>query len=90
MEGRGPGRAAAECLRLTAAELKTFDIIDEIVPEPEAWMIEGAESGESNFETISAGLKSSLTKHLDQLTGLGLEELLERRYQKFRKMGEWI
>jgi acetyl-CoA carboxylase carboxyl transferase subunit alpha len=77
---------AAEGLRLTAAELKKFDIIDEIVPEPETWAI--SENG--NFESINAGLKSAILKHLKELTPLSAKDLLEHRYQKFRKMGEWV
>src|SRR6476469_1361055 len=30
---------AAEGLKLTAAELKSFDIIDEIIPEPQPWTV---------------------------------------------------
>jgi acetyl-CoA carboxylase carboxyl transferase subunit alpha len=94
---------AAEGLRLTAAELKKFDIIDDIVPEPEAWTITGGSaavgtgsnsdrgvSDPDNFESIGAGLKAAIVKYLRELTPLSSKELLDRRYQKFRKMGEWV
>jgi acetyl-CoA carboxylase carboxyl transferase subunit alpha len=77
---------AAEGLRLTAAELKKFDIIDEIVPEPETWNV----NGDGNFESIAAALKAAILQHLKELTPLSAKDLLEQRYQKFRKMGEWV
>jgi acetyl-CoA carboxylase carboxyl transferase subunit alpha len=80
---------AAECLRLTADELKRFDIIDEIIPEPETWSIETAENGEKNFDSIAQNLKTSLIKHLKYLTSLSSQQLLDHRYNKFRKMGQW-
>lgn len=80
---------AAECLRLTADDLKRFDIIDEIVPEPETWSIEPAENGEKNFDSIAESLKTSLIKHLKYLTGLESPQLRDHRYNKFRKMGQW-
>jgi acetyl-CoA carboxylase carboxyl transferase subunit alpha len=81
---------AAECLRLTADELKRFDIVDEIIPEPETWSIETDENGEKNFESIAENLKGSLIKHLKYLSGLSPQQLLDHRYKKFRKMGQWV
>ena len=81
---------AAECLRLTADELKRFDIIDDIVPETESWTISTTDDGPNNFESVSADLKRSLIKYLNELTRLGPTELLAHRYNKFRKMGQWV
>ena len=81
---------AAECLRLTADELKRFDIIDDIVPETESWTISTTDDGPNNFEAVSADLKRSLIKYLNELTRLGPTELLAHRYNKFRKMGQWV
>ena len=81
---------AAECLRLTAAELKDFMIIDGIIGEPETWTIETDESSESNFKSVGQKLKVALAKQLKELESLSIDELLEQRYQKFRKMGEWV
>jgi len=95
---------AAEGLRLTAGELKRFDIIDDIVPEPEAWKITNGSNGpgigideevseeeqRENFESIAAGLKAAIIKYLKELRPLSATDLLEQRYQKFRKMGEWV
>jgi len=87
---------AAECLRLTADELKRFNVIDEIIPEPETWTVGGAtgpdeeEAPPDNFESIGADLKKSLVRQLNELTKLDAASLLDKRYQKFRKMGEWV
>jgi acetyl-CoA carboxylase alpha subunit len=36
---------------------------------------------------VGNALKVSLSRHLRELTHLSLDELLEQRYQKFRRMG---
>ena len=81
---------AAECLRLTADELKKFDIIDEIVKEPETWTIENSDNGPDNFESVSNSLQKTLIRLLNELTRLKPTELLDQRYKKFRKMGQWV
>ena len=82
---------AAEGLRLTAAELKRFDIIDEIIPEPEPWtMPNGNKKRQKAFDDISQGLKKSLVREVKQLSALDGKTLLDNRYKKFRKMGEWV
>ncbi len=83
---------AAEGLKLTATNLKQFDIIDHIVPEPEPWTIpsDGDKRSQSNYERISETLKKSILRELKALASLDTKMLLEERYQKFRKMGEWI
>ncbi|MBV9241015.1 MAG: acetyl-CoA carboxylase carboxyltransferase subunit alpha [Acidobacteria bacterium] len=88
--GRAPD--AAEGLKLTAAELKKFDIIDEIIPEPEPWAIAGDDEkkAQTAYDGIAHTLKASISRNLRDLSALDTTTLLERRYQKFRKMGEWV
>ncbi|HYJ90617.1 MAG TPA: acetyl-CoA carboxylase carboxyltransferase subunit alpha [Pyrinomonadaceae bacterium] len=81
---------AAECLRLTAAELKRFSIVDEIVPEPESWSVSTDDDGPNNFEPIGKNLKTVLLRCLSELTNLDANALLDHRYKKFRKMGQWV
>lgn len=83
---------AAEGLKLTAANLKKFDIIDEIIPEPEPWTmpVEGDKKAEAAFDKIAADLKRSLLREVKTLTTLDTKALLDGRYQKFRRMGEWL
>jgi acetyl-CoA carboxylase carboxyl transferase subunit alpha len=79
---------AAEALRLTASDLKRFELIDEVIPEPKAWEI-GADGDSKAFEGIAKALKKAIGKQLRDLSGMTTHERMEEPYQKFRKMGEW-
>lgn len=74
---------AAESLKLTAADLFEFGIVDEVIPEDTDWTV----SGESN--SINLVLKEAIVRHLKELHNLPLNRLLEKRYEKFRKMGQF-
>lgn len=80
----GQAGRAAECLRLTANDMKTYGLIDEIVSEPYDWKL-----NDSNFEITAENLKKSLTSNLTELEEMGIEKSLKLRFQKFRKMGDW-
>lgn len=71
---------AANNLKLTSKDLKEFEIIDEIIPEP----LGGAHS---NPEEAIANVKEYLVKNLRELIKIPKEELLNKRYEKFRRMG---
>jgi acetyl-CoA carboxylase carboxyl transferase subunit alpha len=71
---------AAAALRLSAPDLVTLHVVDEIIAEP----FGGAHK---DYDAAAATLKTALLKHLDQLLELKTAELLEARYQKFRQMG---
>ncbi len=73
---------AAEALKLTADDLLKFGIIDDIVPEP----LGGAHR---DPEIVAGNLKKIILKHLKSLSSLSKDELLEARYEKFRKMGQF-
>jgi acetyl-CoA carboxylase carboxyl transferase subunit alpha len=88
------GRAAdaAEGLKLTASELKKFDIIDDIVSEPQPWTMptDGDKKSQKAFEKICESLKKTLLDEVKDLVKLDTKTLLDERYQKFRRMGEWV
>ncbi|MFZ1701110.1 MAG: acetyl-CoA carboxylase carboxyltransferase subunit alpha [Pyrinomonadaceae bacterium] len=88
--GRAPD--AAEGLKLTAGNLKKFDIIDEIIPEPEPWTVpsNGDKKLQKAFDGICETLKKSVVRELKTLSALDTKTLLDERYKKFRKMGEWV
>lgn len=71
---------AAEALRLTARDLFKLEVIDQIVPEP----LGGAHRDPREMANT---LKTFLLRHLRELRGVPVEDLLEARYQKFRRMG---
>jgi acetyl-CoA carboxylase carboxyl transferase subunit alpha len=75
-------KEAAEALRITAGDLKSFDIIDEIVPEPPG----GAHADPAG---AAAAVGEALERHLREIAGLTAEERRERRYRKFRAMGRF-
>ena len=82
---------AAEGLKLTADELKKHDIIDEIIPEPEPWtMPNGNKKRQKAYENICQALKKTLVREVKELTAQDGKTLLDNRYKKFRKMGEWV
>jgi acetyl-CoA carboxylase carboxyl transferase subunit alpha len=74
---------AAEALKITAPDLKEFGIIDEIVPEPE---------GGAHLDHVASAalLGSVLDDSLRDLSRLTIPELLDRRYEKFRRMGQYF
>ncbi|MBT1076855.1 acetyl-CoA carboxylase carboxyltransferase subunit alpha [Geobacter grbiciae] len=76
------GAQAAEALKLTAPDLKELDVIDEIVKEP----LGGAHR---DHETMAKNLHEALARHLKELKALSVEQLVEGRYQKFRKMSRF-
>jgi acetyl-CoA carboxylase carboxyl transferase subunit alpha len=75
--------AAAEALKITARDLKGFGIIDKIVPEPEG-------GAHSDHEASAALLGRVLDSSLADLSTLTVGDLLDRRYEKFRRMGQFF
>ncbi|MBI3079902.1 MAG: acetyl-CoA carboxylase carboxyltransferase subunit alpha [candidate division NC10 bacterium] len=71
---------AAEALGLTAQTLKRLELIDEIVPEP----VGGAHRSPAE---MAETLREALTRELQRLRQIPIEDLLEQRYRKFRRMG---
>jgi acetyl-CoA carboxylase carboxyl transferase subunit alpha len=71
---------AAAALRLTGKDLARFGVIDDVIPEP----LGGAHR---DHREMANTLKSYLLRYLRELETLSRQELLERRYQKFRRMG---
>lgn len=73
---------AAEALQLTAPDLKKQGIIDEIVPEP----LGGAHRDHAKAAEI---LKTQLLSELKHLSKIKIDKLIEKRIEKFSKMGEY-
>jgi acetyl-CoA carboxylase carboxyl transferase subunit alpha len=71
---------AAQALRFTAKDLARFGIIDDIIPEP----LGGAHR---DHREMANTLKTYLVRYLRELRAVPAEELLDQRYQKFRRMG---
>jgi len=73
---------AARALRLTAPDLLEFGLIDAIIPEPEG-------GAHADHQKMAELLSESLEQSLDAVRHLSDEERVARRYEKFRKMGEF-
>lgn len=73
---------AAEAMKLVAPDLKKLKLIDDVIKEPTG--------GEHHDHPAAArSLADSLDRHLKELSKLSNEDLLNKRYEKFRKFGEW-
>ncbi len=74
---------AAEALKMTAADLMGFGVIDEIVREP----LGGAHR---NHHRMASLLKQFLRNAMRELAAVPVPDLLEQRYRKFRRMGAFL
>jgi len=74
---------AAAQLRLTAPDLVELGVCDEIVPE-------AAGGAHRDVAITAAKIRVALKRHLRELTRLTPDELIERRYQKFRAIGRFV
>jgi acetyl-CoA carboxylase carboxyl transferase subunit alpha len=72
---------AAEALRITAGDLSAMGIIDTVVAEPEG-------GAHLDHEAAAQLLDAVLVRDLEELSAISTKELLERRYEKFRHMGQ--
>lgn len=73
---------AAEALKITAGDLAKLGVIDRVIEEPE---------GGAHVDPLAMALKLKevLIEESQKLKTLPVEELLERRYEKFRCYGEF-
>jgi acetyl-CoA carboxylase carboxyl transferase subunit alpha len=74
---------AASALKITAKDLKELGIVDEIVPEPEG-------GAHVDAEAAAQLLGEVLDRQLVALSQQSTNDLLEARYEKFRKMGQFF
>lgn len=83
---------AAEGLRLTASDLREFGLVDEILPEGDSgWSVAATDdAGETTRNTVYDALNSSIVRQIEKLEKMPVEDLLKRRYEKFRNMGHWL
>ena len=70
----------ADYLKLTAQDLHSIGVIDEVIPEP----LEGAHTNLAKTYKI---VKEKLHVHFDDLLSRSIDELLEVRYSRLRNIG---
>jgi acetyl-CoA carboxylase carboxyl transferase subunit alpha len=74
-KGADKAPQAAEAMQMTAERLNELKLNDEVIAEP----LGGAHR---NPAQMAAQIKSSLTKHLQSLESLSIDDLLDKRYQR--------
>ena len=72
-------KEAANDMKATAGDLKKLKVIDEIIKEPK-------DGAQNDFDKVVKDIKKYLIKNIKELEKLSSEELIEKRYQKFRKI----
>jgi acetyl-CoA carboxylase carboxyl transferase subunit alpha len=72
--------AAAAGLKICASDIKAVGVADEVVPEPRG-------GAHRDPQAAARTLLPVLVRHLGELRRLSVDELLARRYEKFRRMG---
>jgi acetyl-CoA carboxylase carboxyl transferase subunit alpha len=73
---------AATALRMTSKDLKQFGVVDDVIPEP----LGGAHRSPRDMGTT---LKNHLQRSLRELVQLPTDDLLAKRYEKFRRLGQF-
>jgi acetyl-CoA carboxylase carboxyl transferase subunit alpha len=74
---------AAEAMKLSAPDLERMGLVDEIIKEP-------AGGAHNDHHAAAANLREAVVRQLESLEQLSPGELLEQRYQKFRRAGQWV
>lgn len=75
-------KEAAELMKITAKDLKELGIIEKVIPEVSGGV-------ENDFIYTAHILKEELIKEIASLKELSLDELLDKRYERYRSMGEF-
>src|SRR3954466_15326435 len=73
---------AAEALKLTADDLMRLSVVDEVVPEPEG-------GAHRDHDLAAANLGGALRRNLKRALDTPIDKLLQARYAKFRKLGNF-
>ena len=79
----GKAELAAAALRLTATDLQKLQLIDGVVAEP-------ADGAHNDPVAAAESLRETLRSALAELGTMSPEQLIEDRYQKFRRMGNFF
>ena len=74
---------AAEALKLTAQDLLKLGVVDEVVPEPQG-------GAPRDYDSAAANLGTVLRQNLEKLLEQPIEQVLKKRYKKFRGLGNFL
>ena len=73
---------AAAALKLTATDLLKLHVVDEVVPEPQG-------GAHRDYDLAAANLGVALRHNVTSLLAQPIEQLLKKRYKKFRELGNF-
>ena len=74
---------AAESMKMTAQDLLALGVIDDIIPEPEG-------GAQNDVHTVAETIRNNLLQYIQTFSTIQENELIERRYQKFRNIGRYV
>ncbi|MBL9025550.1 MAG: acetyl-CoA carboxylase carboxyltransferase subunit alpha [Myxococcales bacterium] len=74
---------AAERLKMTAPDLLSVGVVDEIVEEPPG-------AAHQDADEAARRLEASIARHLDELDRIGSDDLPADRYRRFRGLGAYL
>ena len=75
-------KLAAEAMKITAPDLKALGLIDRIIQEPLG-------AAHNFYDETAQSLKQAVLEELATLDNLSIEDLIDNRREKFRRMGHW-
>ena len=73
---------AAAVMKITADDLVSFGIVEEIIAEPQG-------GAHRDLAVQAETIKEAVWRHLQELSGFSAEQLVADRYEKFRKIGKF-
>jgi acetyl-CoA carboxylase carboxyl transferase subunit alpha len=79
----GKAEQAAAALRLTAEDLKEFGLVDGIIPEPPG-------GAQEDWDAAAEIVRTHIRSGLRDLHGMDRDEIVQHRYAKFRRMGNFF
>ncbi|MFD1851102.1 acetyl-CoA carboxylase carboxyl transferase subunit alpha [Oceanobacillus bengalensis] len=75
-------KKAAESMKITAADLKELGVVDQVIPEPKG-------GAHKNVEGQAQMIDKVLTESLTYLSEFSSGELLEKRWEKYKRIGDY-
>lgn len=78
----GLAQKAAETMKITSYDLKNLNVVDKIIPEPKG-------GAHRDFDQQAEYMDQVIAQSLSSLSTYTAEELLENRWEKYRKIGDY-
>ena len=74
--------SAADAMKLTSAELKERQLVDEVIAEP----LGGAHR---DFDAVAEAVRAAVERYLDELVDIEIDDLLDQRYHRIQSFGRY-